>query len=211
MILGLIQLDSAKPPAGFSDFQQILTERYSEYVLQPLTPFENQNWYLAVKPYHAGMFPFMAMDLMSTMRGLKCQLMFVHDVLPYSTTGVAEVFQDEAVTKQLHELCEAMSFNETSMTFRGFGSRIDIGLNALSLLYMEILCSMTKVESGVVALLRKLQYEKYRDPLEVRTFGLQKQVAAGLGKSPVAIHKSLRSAKYHLLAETATSMKNMMV
>jgi hypothetical protein len=210
MILGLIKLQSAKSPSGFSEFEKILDERYQDYVLHPLTAFESQNWYMAVKPYHAGMFPFMALDLLSTLRGLNCQLMFVHDVLPYSTSGVADVFKDESVTRQLQELCESMNFTETRMVYRGFGGRIDIGLNALSLLYMEILGSMTKVESDVVVLLRKLQYQKYKDPLEVRTFGLQKKVAEGLGKSPVAIHKSLRSAKYHLLAETATSMKNMM-
>ena len=118
---------------------------------------------------------------------------------------------DEVVSQQLHELSDSLPTTQARMTFKGFGNRIDIGLNALGLLYMEILTSLTKVEANVLTLLRELQYEKYQDPLEVRTFGLQKRVAAKLGKSPVAVHKSLRSAKYPLLAETAVSMKNMMV
>lgn len=211
MILAFLKLDSTSPPAGFKGFQEVLSVRYEPYIRQQLTPFENQNWYLAVKPYHAGIFPFLAMDLIAQVRKLPCHLYFVHDILPYSTSGSKDLVLDESVTQQLHDLAESLTVSEPKMTFKGFGNRIDIGLNALSLLYMEILSSLTKVEASVVTLLRTLQYEKYGDPLEVRTFGLQKQVAARLGKSPVAVHKSLRSAKYHLLAETATSMKNMMV
>lgn len=211
MILALLKLDSPTPPPGLKTFRDLLLQRYSAYVHQPFTPFENQNWYLAVKPYHAGIFPFMVLDLMTQARGLHGHWLFAHDVLPYSMTGSGEMFLDDSVTQQLHEFTESLSTTEPQMTFKGFGNRIDIGLNALSLLYMEILGSLTKVESGVLTLLRTLQYEKYKDPLEVRTFGLQKHVATRLGKSPVAIHKSLRSAKYHLLAETATSMKNMIV
>jgi len=210
MILALLKLDTETPPSGMEAFERVLADRYASYIEKPLTPFENKNYYLAVKPYHAGIFPFIAMDLMIYARGLKCHWLFAHDVLPYSI-GSGEFYLDDPVTRQLHELSETLTTTTTTMTFKGFGNRIDIGLNALSLLYMEILCSLTKVEGRVLALLRELQYEKYQDPLEVRTFGLQKRVAARLDKSPVAIHKSLRSAKYHLMAETATSMKNMMV
>jgi hypothetical protein len=211
MILAFLKLDSATPPAGFKGFQTLLTERYASYVHQPLTPFENRHWYLAIKPYHAGIFPFLALDLMSQVRKLPCHLHFAHDVLPYSSTSTGENYLDDTVTQQLHDLADSLQLAEPRMTFKGFGNRIDIGLNALALLYMDILGSLTKVECSVLTLLRTLQFEKYGDPLEVRTFGLQKQVASQLGKSPVAIHKSLKSAKYPLLAETATSMKNMMV
>lgn len=211
MILAFLKLESPTPPLGLKGFQGLLADRYASYIHQPLTPFENQSWYLAVKPYHAGIFPFIAMDLMTQVRGLQGHWMFAHDILPYSASGSEDMFLDETVTQQLHDLAESLSASAPAMSFKGFGNRIDIGLNALSLLYMEILTSLTKVESNVLTLLRTLQYEKYKDPLEVRTFGLQKQVAARLEKSPVAIHKSLRSAKYQLLAETATSMKNMLV
>jgi hypothetical protein len=210
MILALLKLDTPAPPPEVKRFQDLLNSRYGSTIDTPLTPFENRNLYLAVKPYHAGIFPFIAMDLMSIARGLHCHWLFAHDVLPYSTTG-GELMVDEVVSQQLHELSDSLPTTQARMTFKGFGNRIDIGLNALGLLYMEILTSLTKVEANVLTLLRELQYEKYQDPLEVRTFGLQKRVAAKLGKSPVAVHKSLRSAKYPLLAETAVSMKNMMV
>jgi len=210
MILALLTLETDSPPSGVVTFQQILEKRYAAYLHTPMTPFENQNFYLAVKPYHAGIFPFMVLDLMIHARALPCHWLFAHDILPYSTSE-GQVFIDDVVGKQLQDLSETLTTTEPMMTFKGFGNRIDIGLNALSLLYIEILSSLTKVEAGVLSVLRELQFEKYKDPLNVRTFGLQKQVATRLDKSPVAIHKSMRSAKYMLLADTATSMKNMMV
>ena len=39
----------------------------------------------------------------------------------------------------------------------------------------------------------------------------EERVAELLGKSPVAVHKSLRSAKYHLISDTAAAMKDMVV
>jgi len=211
MILTLITLDSPKHVSSFDEFLGLTEQRYSSYLSQPLTPFKSGTWYTAVKPYHSGIFPFLAFDMMVMFRALPCQFFFGHDLLTFGSAEAGEIQVDDGLLAQFEEVLRQHPSGSSHMHFQGFGSRIDIGLNALSRLYVDNLTSLTRVESEVLTHLRTLQFDKYGDPMNLRTFGLQKQVAERLDKSPVAIHKSLRSAKFALLAETATAMKEMMV
>ncbi len=210
MILSILKFQTPRTPPSFQPFADLCAERYTPYLSQPFGHFGPESWYSAVKPYHSGIFPFLAMDLMILYRGCNCNLFFGHDLLPYSADENHPTQMDESVMTQVNTIVSSISKGTSAMQFRGYGNRIDIGLNALSTLYMEILSSLTKVECGVLSHIRQLQFEKFQDPMETKTFGLQKVVAEKLNKSPVAVHKSLRSAKYNLLAETATAMKQLM-
>lgn len=211
MILSILTFQSEQPSAHFQPFAELCAERYGDFLSQPFQPFGSESRYSAVKPYHSGIFPFLAMDLMIMNRGVNCQLFFGHDLLPYSAEDQQRVYIDEQVQEKIKLIIATFPKDRAAMRFQGYGNRIDIGLNALSTLYMDLLSSLTQVECGVLKLIRQLQFERFGDPAETKTFGLQKLVAQRLGKSPVAIHKSLRSAKFTLLAETATAMKEMMV
>ncbi|MGA0333235.1 MAG: hypothetical protein ACO3N7_08950 [Kiritimatiellia bacterium] len=211
MILSLITVQPPRFSAAFHTFTEMCEHRYAGYLHQPYRGFSNGAWYTAIKPYHSGIFPFLALDLMVMFRGSKCNLFFGHDLLPYSMDERDPVFLDETTQHQITSIVNELPKRSSGLYFRGYSSRIDIGLNALSTLYMEILGSLTEVECGVLRNIRELQFERYQDPIETKTFGLQKLVAERLGKSPVAVHKSLRSSKYHLLADTANAMKNMMI
>ncbi|WFB37218.1 hypothetical protein P3T73_05525 [Kiritimatiellota bacterium B12222] len=210
MILNIISLHPHRNTPPFEPFEKLCAERYGQFLGQEFCQYAPSSWYTAIKPYNSSIFPFMAMDLMIMYRACPCQIFFGHDLLPYSTEAQQPLHIDDSMQQQINQIINRGNRNECSMEYRGFGNRIDIGLNALSTLYMEILSSLTKVECGVLTHIRSLQFERYGDPTETRTFGLQKIVAEKLEKSPVAVHKSLRSAKYHLLAETATAMRNMM-
>ncbi|MDF3128786.1 hypothetical protein P0Y35_06225 [Kiritimatiellaeota bacterium B1221] len=210
MILSILTFQTPRTPPSFQPFADLCNERYAPYLSQPFSNFGPESWYSAVKPYHSGIFPFLAMDLMILYRGCTSNLFFGHDLLPYSSDENHPAQMDDSVMNQVNAIVSSISKGTSTMQFRGYGNRIDIGLNALSTLYMEILSSLTQVECGVLSYIRQLQFEKYQDPMETKTFGLQKLVAEKLNKSPVAVHKSLRSAKYNLLAETATAMKQLM-
>lgn len=196
---------------SFNAFEKLCAERYAAYIGQEFNVFSPGSWYTAVKPYHSGIFPFMAMDLMIKYEGHPCQLFFGHDLLPYTANENHPVYLDEVLQTQIQQTLKSGSKSQSSLQFKGFGNRIDIGLNALATLYMELLSSLTTVECRVLHEIRLLQFQRAQDPSETGTFGLQKQVAEKLNKSPVAIHKSLRSSKYMLLADTANAMKQMMV
>jgi hypothetical protein len=211
MILTLITIESPKKAKHFSKFENLAQSRYATYLSQEFASYDSTSWYTAVKPYHSGLFPFLVLDALIHFRGTPCHFFFGHDLLPFGSMTREELELDETVKHELESIVNRAPSPKSLMEFHGFGTRIDIGLNALGVLYMDILDSLTKVEADVLSTLRTLQFEKYADPMNVKTFGLQKRVAEMLGKSPVAVHKSLRSAKYPLLADTATAMKEMMV
>lgn len=152
----------------------------------------------------------MAMDMMILLRGVPCHVCF-DDLLPISShdSPVALTLTDSQA-ERITEIANSAPTERSHVSFEGFGPRIDVGLNGLSVLFVDILASLTRVEAEVLSLMRSLQYDKYGDPRETKTFGLQKQVATQLEKSPVAIHKSLRSSKYHLLAEATNAMQGML-
>ncbi|MCC5847750.1 MAG: hypothetical protein JJU29_06600 [Verrucomicrobia bacterium] len=205
MILALIKLESPKAQRAFEDVHQTLEERYRPLLAHDLQEMSPLCWATTVKPLHAGMVSYLVFDFMIHLRQTPCQFIFSNDLMDFR-------MQQEPLDKSQGLIDELLTSigpapqKESRISFRGFGPRIDICLNALGLLYLDILQSLTKVESEVLSSLRKLQYGKYKNPMESKTFGLQKHVASELGKSPVAIHKSLRSAKYELAASTARSM-----
>ncbi len=210
MILALFRLDSPRQVKRMQPFIDLLQDRYGEVLLHPLNQLDPLTWHTALKPFHSGYFPFIALDMMIELRGLPAQMIFAHDLLKFGRPG--EVLELDAPTlEEVQRLLGTLPAESAQLEFKGFGPRIDIALNIISTLYIDILGHLTKVEAEVLQHLRSLQYEKFEDPSNVRTFGLQKRVAALLDKSPVAVHKSLRSAKYELLADTATAMKNLIV
>jgi hypothetical protein len=211
MILTLLTIESPKQAKRFSEFQAQVHERYGTYLAQEFFPYNENSWYTAVKPYHSGIFPYLTLDALVFFRGSPCHFFFGHDLLPFGTMTREELELDPAVKSEMDNILRREPSPKSLIEFHGFGTRIDIGLNALGVLYLDILDSLTKVEAEVLTHIRTLQYEKYQDPMNGKTFGLQKQVAARLEKSPVAIHKSLRSSKYPLLADTAKAMKDMML
>jgi hypothetical protein len=212
MILALFTIHSAKALPEFARFENLLKARYGDLLCSPPTRQpDHQSWITSLKPYHAGYFPFIALDMMILLRALPCHLHLVHDLLPITSDETNRALQlTESQEQQLTSIIGKVNPERSLLRFVGFGPRIEIGLNGLSTLLVDILESLTRVESEVLADLRTLQYAEYSDPREVKTFGLQKKVAERLGKSPVAIHKSLRSSKYHLIAEATTSMRGMM-
>ncbi len=205
MILAVIKLETPKALRVFESVEKTLEKRYRPLLAHDLQEMAPLCWATTVKPLHAGMVSFLALDLMIHLRQTPCQFIFSNDLMDFR-------MQREPLEKSrdlVEELVKALApspLKESRMSFRGFGPRIDVCLNALGLLYLDILQSLTQVEANVLSSLRKLQFEKYKTPMESKTFGLQKHVASALGKSPVAIHKSLRSAKYELAASTARSM-----
>jgi hypothetical protein len=210
MILVLLAIESAKHTKKFIDFNQVVEQRYGPYLTQKLSPYNTTSWYTGVKPYHSSIFPFLAMDMFIHFQAAPCKFFFGHDLLPYSTIG-QDIFElDETVTHELERVIELAPPSVRSMRFQGFGNRIDTGLNALAMHFVHILGSLTKVEAKVLSHLRALQFETFGDPLDIRTFGLQKLISEKLDKSPVAVHKSLRSSKYQLVASTAVAMQKLM-
>lgn len=211
MILILFTVNSPKQAKLFPAFKKIAKERYSGYLAQEFAPYNKFSWFTAVKPYDSGVFPFLALDAMIHFRGGSCRFFFGHDLLPFGTMTREEMELDETVQREVDSILSRESGHQSRMEFHGFGTRIDVGLNALGVLFMDMLDSLTKVETHVLSELRTLQFEKYGDPTMVKTFGLQKRVAERLDKSPVAVHKSLRSSKFPLLADTALAIKGMML
>lgn len=211
MIFTLITLKSPQQDSAMQPFTEMARNRYQRYLSQDFSMYSPGVWYTAVKPYHSGIFPFLTMDLHILLRGVSCNLFFGHDLLPYNAVEHEQIQITESLQNEIERIRHSHSHHKSHLYFQGFGNRVDIGLNALATLYMEMLSTLTRVEANVLHHLREFQYLQYQDPTVTRTFGLQKKVADKLNKSPVAIHHSLRSAKYPLLAETAVAMKEMMV
>lgn len=211
MILTLITLKSPQQAPAMAPFQDIARKRYRRYLSQEFTEYAPGVWYTGVKPYHSNIFPFLVMDLHILLRGVTCNVFFGHDLLPYNTVEHERIQLNEPLEQKIEAIRHKIPQSKSHIRFQGFGNRVDIGLNALSTLYVEMLSTLTQVECDVLTQLRDFQYLQYEDPTVTRTFGLQKKVADKLSKSPVAIHHSLRSSKYLLMAETATAMKEMMV
>jgi hypothetical protein len=210
MILALLTLDSPKHVKAFDAFLDLIHKRYASFLSQPLEPVGNHTRFSAVKPYHSEAFPFLALDMLVHFRNQPCQLFFGHDMLTLNGSESVRVLPGGALSESVASVLKDSPKGQPCLRFQGFGPRIDLALNALATLYVDLLSSLTKVEAEVIEQLRTLQYEKYNCPISVKTFGLQKQVAAKLGKSPVAIHKSLRSAKFDLVSDTASAMKQIM-
>ncbi|MEX2607312.1 MAG: hypothetical protein WD708_08205 [Kiritimatiellia bacterium] len=211
MILTLIILKSPQQVSAMKPFEEMARSRYHPYLSQEFTVYAPGVWFTAVKPYHSGIFPFLALDLHILLRGVSCNVFFGHDLLPYNAVDHERILLSESLEQEIKRIRRQLPHTKSHLRFQGFGNRVDIGLNALSTLYMELLSSLTRVECDVLTHLRNFQHLQFKDPTVTKTFGLQKKVADALNKSPVAIHHSLRSAKYPLLAETATAMKEMMV
>lgn len=205
MILALFTLEAGKYLRRFEPFLSVTGERYGKVLASRFEPVDDLIWMATIKPIHGVIAPYLVLDLMITARQLPCHVLFANDVLDFR--GKHEPLSPENDEVQRLASQSTQKHNITATTsYQGFGPRIDIALNAISLLYMEILLSLTQVEANVLSSLRAKQYERYQHPGETRTFGLQKHVAHELEKSPVAVHKSLRSAKYDLLASSAKSM-----
>jgi hypothetical protein len=211
MILTFITLPSPKQLPAFQQFQDWAHAHYGVYLIQEFTEYTSGAWYTAVKPYHSGIFPFLSLDLFVLLRGAPCNLFFGHDLLPYHAIDHESIQINDSMQSEFDRILKENDSPKSHIRFQGFGNRIDIGLNALSTLYVDILESLTQKESDVVRCLREFQFTEFKDPSVIKTYGLQKKVADHLEKSPVSIHHSLRSSKFSLLAETATAMKNMMV
>jgi len=210
MILALFSLHTAKALPEFPKFEKLLQSRYAPVCSTPITVRASGSWMTSVKSYHASYFPHMALDMMIMLRAFPCHVSFVHDLLPISSGDTPTLTLTPDQEKKVENILSKVPTDRSHLTFMGFGPRIDVGLNGLSTLFVDILEALTRVESEVLSQMRTMQYEKYGDPRETKTFGLQTLVANNLEKSPVAIHKSLRSSKYHLLAEATNAMRGML-
>lgn len=206
MILSLFTIDTPKSTRAFEAFSGIVAERYSRLLAQPLQAVATLTQAAAIKPIHAGVLPYMVMDLLIHSRRLPCHIIMAQDVLDFGAANDGLHHLQEAI-EQLQRECPKNNVHQASVYFRGFGPRIDMSLNTICLLFMDILMSLTQVEGDALTCLRARQFERYENPMELKTFGLQKVVANDLGKSPVAIHKSLRSAKFDLICHTVRAMQ----
>ncbi len=207
MILSILTFDAEKTGDAFEQFQKMCRQRYSLFLSHPFQTLEGPVWYSSMKPFNAVACPYLMFDAMLALRAGKPRMVFVHDMLEYGTDGKVRIDVDGPGFETALRMVDSLPMGQASMAYRGFGQRIDIALNALSVLYLEMLSTLTKVETGVLREIRSLQFDQYADPTITRTYGLQKVAAEHLGKSPVAIHKSLRSCKYELMADTAKAMR----
>lgn len=209
MILVAISLESPKHLKQFKPYLSVLNERYTPFLGQTFVEVEPGKWASSVRPYHAGIFPFLCMDAMIHAGQAHANLLFANDILDFSNEQ--ELTPADIGRLTLHSPSLPVPKSKKACShYQGFGRRIDLALNAIARLVFDSLHSLTRVETDVLRELRHLQYKHYKDPCITRTYGLQKQVASILGKSPVAIHKSLKSSKYDLLAESANTMKSIL-
>ena len=207
MILTLLSFDEENNTKAFEEFQSICRQRYALLLSQPFQRVGDNAYYTAMKPFNAIACPYLAIDLHVAMRRSNARVVFVHDMLDFAVDGQARIDLEGPGFDAARRMLAAIPDSKASMQFRGFGQRIDIALNALSLLYIDMLATLTKVETEVFHHLRDLQFQQFSDPTVTRTYGLQKVVAQRLDKSPVAIHKSLRSSRYQHIADTAQAMR----
>jgi hypothetical protein len=207
MILCILSFEADKVGEEFESFQKLCRQRYPLFLSHPFQALEGQIWYTVLKPFNAVVCPYLMMDVMLALRAGKPRMVFVHDMLEYGADGKVKIDVAGPGFETAMRMVDSLPSGQSSMVFRGFGQRIDIAMNALSVLYLEMLGTLTKVETGVLREVRNLQFEQYADPTISRTYGLQKVAAEHLGKSPVAIHKSLRSCKFELMADTAKAMR----
>jgi len=207
MILTILSFDADKVRNEFDEFQKQCRQRYSLFLGHPFQVLEHELWYTVLKPFNAVVCPYLMMDAMLALRAGKPRIVFVHDMLEYGTDGKVRIDVTGPGFETAQRMIDNLTPGQPAMQFRGFGQRIDIAMNALSVLYLEMLGTLTKVETGVMREIRSLQFAQYSDPTITRTYGLQKVAAERLGKSPVAIHKSLRSCKYELMSDTAKAMR----
>ncbi|MCC5843295.1 MAG: hypothetical protein JJU05_03495 [Verrucomicrobia bacterium] len=209
MILVAITLETPKHLKQFLPYLSVLNERYHPFLGQAITEIEPGKWVSSVKPFHAGIFPYLCMDAMIYTGQAHTRLYFANDILDFSMDQ--EVSESDISRLMQQNPSETNPKSQKACShYQGFGRRIDMALNAIGRLVFDSLHSLTKVETDVLRELRRLQFDHYRDPCITRTYGLQKQVASKLGKSPVAVHKSLKSSKYELLADSANTMKSIL-
>jgi hypothetical protein len=209
MILVAIRLNNPKHLKQFNPYLTLLEERYQPFFGQAVAEMDSGHWVTSVKPFHAGVFPYLCLDAMIHTGQADCNLCFANDILDFSLNQ--EVSPGD-LGRLLHQNSAANGpkSKKACSHYQGFGRRIDLALNAISRLVFDSLHSLTKVEADVLRELRRLQFHHYKDPCITRTYGLQKHVADKLGKSPVAVHKSLKSSKYELLSESANTMRTIL-
>lgn len=209
MILSLIHLPTENHVAQFQEFNELCRQRYSLYISQPFQAVDPRTYYTVIKPFNAGGIPFLMLDQFIHMRRANIRAAFVHDMVNFSEDGSVRLDVNGPGYDAASRLITSIPAKTPGLKFAGFGQRIDIALNALSALYLHMLSTFTKVEAETLQHLRDLQFSKFNDPIVSRTYGLQKVVAENLGKSPVAIHKSLRSSQYQSIADTAQAMREL--
>lgn len=210
MILVAITLENSKHLKPFQAYLSILTDRYRPFLGQEITEIEPGKWVSSVKPFHAGIFPFLCMDTMVYTGQAHTHLYFANDILDFSVDQDVSVHDLNRLIHPHQKKPKRIS-PKASSRYQGFGRRMDMALNAIAHLVFDSLHSLTKVETSVLRELRRQQFEHFRDPCITRTYGLQKKVAEALGKSPVAVHKSLKSSKYDLMADSANTMKALLM
>ncbi len=210
MILCLLSVECPRHHKHFEEFAGVTRERYTHYLAHRIDSLRGGVWFCAIKPYHTEAFPFLVLDLLIHLRGLPCKVFFGQDLLPYGDTPSLKEHLGGPLAGPVAKALETQPTGVAALRFQGFGPRIDLALNALGALYCELLASLTRVEADVLAKLREFQHLKYQTPTDARSFGLQKQVALALGKSPVAVHKSLRTAKYDLITRTAHAIRDIL-
>lgn len=207
MLLSLFTLDHGKYKKNSDRFLTVLGKRYPDRLAGGMGTLDDRRFYLGVKPFHAGVIPYVLLDFAVQARGIPCHAVFANDILDYRGDETLEQLTPEKIESLLPSL-EAHPGRKLTAEFRGFGPRIDLALNTIARLYLDVLFTLTRVEAEVLDQLRELQFDRYGDPTQGRTFGLQKHVAERLGKTPVAVHKSLKSAKYELISDTAKAMQS---
>ncbi len=209
MILVAITLESPKHLKQFQPYLSILQERYAPFLGQNVTEIEPGKWVSSVKPFHAGIFPYLCLDAMIYTGQAHSKLYFANDILDFSINQEVSPSDFGRLVQQNKGSFSPKSIQACCL-YQGFGRRIDMALNAIARLVFDSLHSLTKVETDVLRELRRLQFEQYKDPCITRTYGLQKHVAGKLKKSPVAVHKSLKSSKYELLSDSANTMRSIL-
>lgn len=207
MILVAITLETSKHLKQFLPFISIIQERYHPFLGQDLQELQPHTWVTTVKPFHAGIFPFLCLDAMVHSGKAHCRIRFSNEVLDFSMIQTVTHSDLGRLDNLQCSHPSAVHPNRACCVYQGFGQRIDLALNAIASLVFQSLHDLTKVETQVLHELRRVQYKQFRDPCITRTYGLQKKVADNLKKSPVAVHKSLKSCNYDLLAESANTMK----
>lgn len=206
MIFVLFTLDQGKNKKALDRFQSVSAQRYADRLSQPFERLDERRIFTSIKPFHAGILPYLLLDFSVQARAVACQTIFANDVLDFSLPQQQTLSAEDAL-RLLADL-EVTPNGLLTSSFRGFGPRIDLALNTIARLYLECLFTLTRVEAEVIETLRTLQYERYQDPIQARSFGLQKVAAERLGKSPVAIHKSLKSSRFELISDTAKAMQS---
>lgn len=211
MILATIQPAETTVETEQEAFLALTKERYGPYLQTGFEPMGEPKAFVSLlKPVNASVCPYLVLDYFIHNRRQPASIAFVHDISTFGMSGGLAPAHDVRPDFELAlRVAQSQDAKKPTLQFKGFGHRMDIAFNALALLYVDILGSLTRVEAEVLSHLRELQFSRENSPSVLRTYGLQKVIAKRLDKSPVAIHKSLRSSKFQLLSDTANAMNQM--